>query len=52
MEKAGYSVAAGYAMKAAGQNLDEALSESDRNMYADKAAYYQQGGRDRRARRN
>ena len=52
VEKAGYSVAAGYAMKAAGQNLDEALSESDRNMYADKAAYYQQGGRDRRARRN
>ena len=47
---AGYSVSAGYAMKAADQSLDDALHEADRNMYKEKAEYYQQSGRDRRTR--
>jgi len=46
---AGYSVSIGYAMKETDRNLDDTLRESDRNMYADKAEYYQQSGRDRRA---
>ena len=48
--RTGYSVSAGYAMKAADQSLDDALHEADRNMYREKTEYYQQSGRDRRAR--
>ena len=46
---AGYSVSAGYAMITKGQSLDDALLESDHNMYKEKAEYYQHNGRDRRA---
>ena len=46
----GYSVSAGYVMKAADQNLEDTMQASDREMYKDKAAYYQQSGRDRRSR--
>ena len=46
---AGYSVSIGYILKEKDQNLDDALRESDQNMYAEKAKYYQQNGRDRRA---
>ena len=47
---AGYSISAGYAMKTGDQSLDDVLKEADQQMYQDKAAYYQQKGRDRRAR--
>ena len=46
----GYSISVGYAMKTNGRNLDDVLHEADRNMYADKEAYYQQNGRNRRTR--
>ena len=45
---AGYSVSAGYAMKAAGQGLEEVLQEADREMYKDKSEYYLRSGKDRR----
>lgn len=48
---AGCSVSSGYVMKAPDQDLEEALRESDRNMYQAKAEYYQKNGRDRRSRR-
>ena len=48
----GYSVSVGYAMKTPEQSLDDALRESDQNMYREKAEYYRQSGRDRRARRS
>ncbi len=48
IEAAGYSVSAGYAMKAAGQGLEEVLQEADREMYKDKTAYYLRSGKDRR----
>ena len=47
---AGYSISAGYAMKAPDQSLDDVLRESDQQMYKEKAEYYQKNGRDRRAR--
>ena len=47
---AGHSISVGYAMKTGDRNLDDVLHEADRNMYSDKAAYYQQKGRDRRTR--
>ena len=47
---AGYSISVGYTMKTGGRSLDDVLHEADRKMYADKAAYYQQKGRDRRTR--
>ena len=47
---AGYSISVGYAMRTGGSSLDDVLHEADRQMYADKAAYYQQNGRDRRTR--
>ena len=52
VEKAGYSVSIGYAMKTPAQNLEEALQESDRKMYQEKAGYYQKNGRDRRMNRS
>lgn len=45
----GYSISAGSAMKAPDQSLEDALRESDRNMYKAKAEYYQKSGIDRRA---
>ena len=48
--RAGYSVSVGYVMKTKDNNLDDALRESDQNMYKEKAEYYQQSGRDRRSR--
>ena len=36
----GYSVSAGYAMKQPDQTLDDAVRESDQNMYLEKAEYY------------
>ena len=48
---AGCSVSIGCAMKTAGETLEDTLHESDQMMYQDKAAYYQQNGRDRRSRR-
>ena len=45
---AGYSISAGYAMKKGNSSLDDMLHEADRNMYSDKAAHYQQKGKDRR----
>ena len=50
VSKAGYSVSLGYAMKTSAQSLEDALLESDQNMYKEKAEYYQHSGRDRRAR--
>jgi len=50
VSRAGYSISAGYAMKTDGRDLNDVLHESDRNMYSEKAEYYQQSGRDRRAR--
>ena len=47
---AGYSISVGSTMKTGGMSLDDVLHEADRKMYADKAAYYQQKGRDRRTR--
>lgn len=47
---AGYSVSAGYAMRAANESVEDMLQRSDRGMYQDKAAYYQQNGTDRRRR--
>ncbi len=47
---AGYSVSVGYSMKEKDKNLDDALRESDQNMYKEKAVYYQKSGRDRRTR--
>ena len=49
---AGYSVSVGYAMKTPERSLDDALRESDQNMYRAKAEYYRQNGRDRRSRRS
>ena len=46
--KAGYSVSAGYAMRADGDSVEVALQQSDRNMYGDKEKYYRQSGIDRR----
>ena len=48
--RAGYSASVGYTTKTKDQNLDDALRESDQNMYKEKAEYYQQSGRDRRSR--
>ena len=47
---AGYSISAGYTMSTGKESLDELMLISDRNMYKDKSEYYQQQGRDRRAR--
>ncbi|MBO4926093.1 MAG: GGDEF domain-containing protein [Clostridia bacterium] len=47
---AGYSISTGHAMKGKDCSLEDALQASDRTMYADKAGYYQQTGRDRRSR--
>ena len=49
---AGYSVSVGYAMKTPEQSLDDALFESDQNMYREKAEYYRQFEKDRRSRRS
>lgn len=45
---AGYSISCGYAMKEPEESLEDALRKSDRNMYRDKAEYYQQSGIERR----
>ena len=45
---AGYSISVGYAVKKGNSSLDDMLHEADRNMYSDKAAHYQQKGKDRR----
>ena len=50
VSRAGYSISAGYAMKAPGQNLDDVLRESDQKMYKEKAEYYLRSGKDRRRR--
>ena len=47
---AGYSISVGYAVKKGNSSLDDMLHEADRNMYSDKAAHYQQKGKDRRTR--
>ena len=47
----GYSVSTGFAMKPSGESLESALSRSDREMYRDKAEFYRQSDRDRRAAR-
>ena len=52
VSRTGYSVSVGYVMKSEDTGLDDMLHESDLNMYKDKAAYYQQGGMDRRSRGN
>ena len=49
IEASGFSVAAGHAMKTGDKSLDNALHEADRIMYGNKAAYYQQKGKDRRS---
>lgn len=46
--RAGYSVSIGWAKKEKDQSLEDALQESDLQMYKEKAAYYQNRGRDRR----
>ena len=46
----GYSVSVGYVMKSGDGSLDDAMHESDLNMYKEKTEYYQQSGRDRRSR--
>ena len=47
----GYSISTGFAMKPSGESLESALSRSDREMYRDKAEFYRQSDRDRRAAR-
>ena len=47
--RAGYSVSIGCAKKEKDQSLEDALRESDLQMYKEKAAYYQLSGKDRRA---
>ena len=49
--KRGYSISSGYFMRGDHQDLDEAVIEADHRMYANKAAYYQTGAKDRRRRR-
>ena len=49
IETCGYSASAGYAIKTEDRTLDDILREADRLMYRNKAAYYQQKGRDRRS---
>ncbi|MBQ3270303.1 MAG: GGDEF domain-containing protein [Clostridia bacterium] len=46
---AGYSISIGYAMRTHGESAEDALMKSDRAMYEDKAAYYQQADHDRRS---
>ncbi len=48
VKQAGYSLSAGYAMRADGESAQHTLSRSDKLMYADKAEYYRQSGIDRR----
>ena len=48
VSQAGYSVSVGYSMKTPSQTLDDVLRESDRNMYQEKAEYYQKTGTNRR----
>ena len=50
VSRAGYSISAGYSMKTPDQSLENTLHMSDRNMYEEKAQYYQKNGRDRRNR--
>ena len=44
------SVAAGYAMREEGADLSAVISQSDRQMYENKSAYYRAAGHDRRRR--
>ena len=48
VSRAGYSISAGYAMKAPDQSLDDVLHSADRNMYKEKEEYYQHSGRELR----
>ena len=50
VEKAGYSISTGYAMRADGETMEDLLQKSDHAMYGNKAAYYRQKGNDRRRR--
>lgn len=47
---AGYSVAAGYAMRSSDEKLDDMVILSDARMYREKNRYYQEAGIDRRPR--
>ncbi len=46
--EAGYSLAVGFAMREEDEPVEMVLHESDQGMYAEKAQYYQQSGRNRR----
>ena len=48
--RSGYTISAGYAMTKDSESVEDALRESDQNMYKEKAVYYQQNGVDRRKR--
>lgn len=48
--RSGYHISVGYAMRAKDTELETAISESDQRMYADKARYYQESGKERRRR--
>ncbi len=44
----GYSISAGYAMRAPQADLDDVIRESDKRMYEDKERYYRAHGDERR----
>lgn len=50
IEKSGYSVSAGYAMRQGGRVLDDTIRDSDARMYEDKANHYRESEFDRRRR--